>query len=447
MATPSQRAARRRQRARRAQRVRSVAHAAVMPQINPNRSRVRRRGRANRGLLANLGNMLLPGIGGVIGQFGDNALKPVLNNVFGGGKGSFAPVAGAGRLSSLQVNTSRERGVEQIAVLSVPSSATAGTILLQTLIAAPTIGVRLSNFSKLWTKTRFHRFDVEVISSNPSSVGGNYTVAIDPDPAQVYNSGIDLPARLMALTMAERANAWANVGLSMKPNPIPLFNRFHIEGASDAEIREYACGQLIVATTTDFDTDCEYIVNVHWDVEFEKPDTTEFISGDGPSTLWLNTTGADCTSTGTTTLTFSPTTSIFSRVPAGDFTLPLTGELVLEVNQVSGSPLQRIVVSLAYTLSTDTLVMTLNGVTPTGSRFIIGQNPSPFAINSTRSGMLTYGFGLFHPYIRNRNNEHAWKEASLKRVMSKRIRQAIERAEVESAYQQALGAFNDLHVV
>jgi len=212
--------------------------------------------------------MLLPGIGGVIGNVGDHLIGGYL-----GGKS--VGIAHSGLTRSQQVNHSRERGTEQIANVTIPSGTPAGTVILQALIAAPTIGVRLRAFSELWTKTRFRAFKALVTSSNPTVVGGNYTLAIDPDPVQTYVSGQDVPARLMALTQATKANAWADAEVTMLPNPIPLFNKFTFAGSSDAEIRQFACGVLVLATTTAYDTDCEYTVNVEWDVEFERPDTIE----------------------------------------------------------------------------------------------------------------------------------------------------------------------------
>lgn len=223
--------------------------------------------RSGRGLFADLGSNI-PIIGRPIGQWVDNAVNGAIGNAFGK-----ANIAAPGKVYSHQANSTREVGTEQLTSFTVPALAPAGSVMLRLLIAAPEMGTRLADMAKLWTKTRFNKFEVEIVSANSSLVPGNYTMAIDPDPVADYESGPDVVSRLMALTNATQANAWSGAHLAMKTNRISLFNRFNPLEATDAELREYACGQLLIALTTDYSEECTYTVHIHWDVEFERPDT------------------------------------------------------------------------------------------------------------------------------------------------------------------------------
>jgi hypothetical protein len=244
----------------------------------------KQRGRKrNRGLLSDIGNMFLPGIGGAIGQLGDNLVGGFL-----GGRG--APIAYAGQTRSTQAQSSLEHGCEELAIIPIPGGTPAGTILMQALISPTTIGTRLPQFAKLWSNSRFRKLVVKVTSSNPTTNAGNYTLAIDPDPVQTYPSDNNLPGRLLALPTASRANIWASTQVEMKPNNLLMFNKFNIGGASDAELRQFAAGQVLLATTTATpeDQDNNLSVTVEWDVEFQRPDTQFDAVGGGGSEYTMN---------------------------------------------------------------------------------------------------------------------------------------------------------------
>jgi len=324
----------------------------------------------------------------------------------------------------MQANRSDEHGVEQISTVTVPAGTPAGTIILQVPIAAPTIGVRLATFSRLWTKTIFKNLVVEVTSSNPSSVSGNYTLAIDPDPAQTYDSSEALPARLMALTMANRANAWADTCLQMIPNLRPLFNRFHLEGASDAEIREYAAGQLIMATTTDYAEDCEYTVNVGWDVAFEKPDTTPDVEDLVEGRLFMNTSGLQYTVPSNTTLSIAAASRAFNRSNVGDFNIAVS-DLLRVAPEDGTAPHSLQVSNIAYTAASDTMLISLTtSVNPPLVAGTLGtQVPIPYTINTGTSSerrLVKVGYGLIHPvFLRRNRQELGWYDSALRRHRTK----------------------------
>jgi len=385
----------------------------------PSRGRSRRRNQ--RGLLSQIGGMLLPGLGGTIGQIGDNLVGGLL-----GGRASAAPVASAGRFRSMQANKSEEHGVEQIATVTIPAGTPAGTIVLQVPLAAPAIGVRLSTFSNLWTKTLFRNLVVEVTSSNPSSVAGNYTLAIDPDPAQTYESGPDLPPRLMALTMASKANAWADNILQMIPNLKPLFNRFHLEGASDAEIREYAAGQLIMATTTDYADDCEYTVNVGWDVQFEKPDTTPTVEDIANPKLFMNVGGLAYTVAGADVITIPGGARAFNRANVGTFQVLVTDFLTIQPKNTNGT-LTVGVTQITYDATADELSLFIDIVPSPGliASTLGVQSPVPYYINvgAVRNAreLTKVGYGLIHPmFLLRKRKEHEWYQAAVRRALSKK---------------------------
>jgi len=403
-----------------------------------NGSKARRRNA--KGIFGDLGNMFLPGIGGVVGGIADGLVGNLLG---GGGRGATAPVASASRMFSRQVNSSREHGTEQLTQISVPAGTPAGTILLQSLIAGPDLGVRLASFATLWTKTKFLQLIIEVISANPSTVSGNYTVAIDPDPVQSYTSGLDLPGRLAALTTSARANAWADNGVIMKPNPISLFNRFNLVGASDAEIREYACGQYIIATTTDYVEPCEYTVNLHWSVAFERPDTTESFNLPGPPGLLLDT----VLTTPTLTPIISANLLIFSVAdvnkmvnrapPLGIYDLP---GLSLHFQDTAGSG--RTILCDQIEFDEDGTA-TMTTAKPTGGDFAPGvgrvtiQTPSTYSIplSTTLSRYVRAGYALLHPWFKPEKHVQ-WKMSSIAATNAKarkrNMQKVLEERELEA---------------
>jgi len=436
MATEGQRRRRRAQRRRRGARgmtilphpmpQRGLRSPTPLPgEVNSSRGR-RRRGR-NRGLLANLGNSFLPGLGGMVGQIGDNLIGGLVGNLLGGGKSS-APIATAGRTRANQIDMSREHGTEQLEIITVPAGTPPGTILLQYLIAAPTLGERLAKFAQLWTQTMFLGLQFRIVSSNPTIVNGNYTIAIDPDPAQNYTSGATLTGRLMALTMASQANAWADTAVTMKPNPTLLFNRFNVGGASDAEIRQYACGQFIFATTTTYDTDCEYTIHLDWDVLFKRPDTEILESELAPPTFLMTTVSHpyNAAAVAGTTYTFLCNTIVFNdaNIPAGTYlpqgnviiTLRTTGNVALPVT------LNTVVIDAFGVV---TMTATGPGITPTASGLFGTQTPNPATILQTGLRKVQVGLAKMDSSFRNIKQHALWASTACENREKLRL-QALE---------------------
>jgi hypothetical protein len=388
----------------------------------------------------------MPGLGGTIGHAGGN----FLDGLFGGkgGRSNAVGVAMAGRTQSSQVNHSIEAGVEQVATISVAEDAPAGTILYQALIAAPDLGVRLAAFAKLWTQTAFLGFVVEVTSSNPSSVSGNYTVAIDPDPAQTYVSGPGLPGRLMALTMAKKANAWADNSVTMKPNTIPLFNRFNLQGASDAEIREYAAGQIIIATTTAYAEACTYTVNIHWHVCFARPDTTQLAGVPNPSSYIISCVGYNAIVDGDSIpqrFIFPGSSAIWNvKPPVGTYS-------VLGLTMTFEDPTQTSiavnVASIEVLVDGSTIIRSRagSGLTAGTSRCIV-QNPANFTLqglgrSSTVGGpfneqLVEAGFAKLHPWFPTQSHIEWHRNAKIQQEKAQRS-QAVKQA-ITQRYIKAL---------
>jgi len=356
----------------------------------------------------------------------------------------------------MQANRSEEHGVEQIATVTIPAGTPAGTIVLQMPIAAPEIGVRLSTFSRLWTKTKFRRFVVEAVSSNPTSVGGNYTLAIDPDPVQTYTSDERLPARLMALTMATKTNAWADACLNMLPNLLSLFNRFDPATASDAEIREYAAGQVVMATTTDYEDDCEYTVNVGWDVEFEKPDTTpdleDLVGPPVPTQTRAVFGGRAYTAITPTIIAIADGASCFTPPPTAnlDYIVRDNLTLILE-HETSVGPIEYTarVLNFSYILATNAISLTVSN--SSGLDLVPGivglQVPSIYYLD--QGGTMVQkifqrpGIGLIHPiFLKKNKTEVEWmKNARRRRVQKefqKRLVNEVARKRAEIVAEQPL---------
>jgi hypothetical protein len=225
----------------------------------------RRRQRGQRGLLSNIGNMLLPGIGGQIGQIGDN----LVGGFLGGKRG--APVNLENAAVSQQVNHSFENGTEKLQTVTVPAGTPPGSVLYQTFVTSSTLGPRMAAFSKLWDRTRYLRVAIEVQSSSPTTVAGSYIHAIDPDPVVPYESDGLLPSKLMALQTSKSQSAWAESVIELKPTASTYFNFFDGASASDAEYRQFAPGRYILATNATFDATVDLTIMVSWSVMFERP--------------------------------------------------------------------------------------------------------------------------------------------------------------------------------
>lgn len=218
------------------------------------------------GDLGRWGGSKIPGLGGVagpvFGAIGD--LLPFQS----------APAAKALVVRSAAANTSTEHGKEFLATIDVAAGTPAGTLLLDQLISAVELGKRLPKFADLWTRTRFKSLRVIVSPQTSTSVSGGYVLAIDPDPTVLYTSGDELVPRLKALTGSVTTTAWNGVGIGMPGGRHELlYNRFNNQTASDAEVREYADGKILLATTTDYTEDVSYNIDIEWSVEFQRPDT------------------------------------------------------------------------------------------------------------------------------------------------------------------------------
>jgi len=416
------------------------------------------RSRKGRGLLSNIGNMVLPGLGGGLGQIADNLVGGLIGglgkrnpgrNALGGGL-NYAPVAQAGRNISHQAHSSQEMGEEQLATVRVPGGTPAGTLLLQFLLAGPTVGTRLPAMANLWTRTKFRHLSFAVTSSNPSSAGGNYTVGIDPDPVQSYASGPDLTDRIMALSEAGQANAWADNGVTMVPLGEHLYNRFHPSTASDAEIREFAAGQFLMATTTEYDVDCEYVVRVAWDVEFFQPDTTPTQNPVQPPTFIFSSAGRAYSAAATTgdTTVFTPNNAAWNTIPPPG-TYSMNGSVYLPKTAGGSTP---ITLSSCTVTGTTTVVTGRNvpspGIAATG--IIAIQNPSSIVVTNAlaladqepRFNLIQAGYAKLHvlPY-RDTSLQHAeWFTQNLVRLEAKADEKAVVAARHQHAIEKALKA-------
>jgi hypothetical protein len=402
--------------------------------------------------------MVLPGLGGGLGQIADNLVGNLLGgfgkqspgrNALGGGL-NYAPVAQAGRNISHQAQSTQEMGEEQLATVKVPGGTPAGTLLLQFLLAGPTVGTRLPAMANLWTRTKFRHLSFAVTSSNPSSAGGNYTVGIDPDPVQSYASGPDLTDRIMALSEAGQANAWADNGVTMVPLGEHLYNRFHASTASDAEIREFAAGQFLMATTTEYDVDCEYVVRVAWDVEFFQPDTTPTLNAVQPPTFIFSSAGnaySAASTTGSTTV-FTPNNSSWNAIPPPG-TYSLNGSVYLPKTAGGYTPITLI----SCTITGTTTVVTGTNLPSPGihtSGVISIQNPSSIVVTNVftlaadepRFTLIQAGYAKLHvlPY-RDTSLQHAeWFTQNLVRLEAKANEKAVAEAKRQYVIEKALKA-------
>lgn len=270
-----------------AQKARSKARRAGKVSLNAAVPKQTASRRGARGVISNiLGG--IPVVGGVA-----NVLEELLLGFLSGkSKTMAAPAAFAGRTAAVQQSRAIQNGTEQIASITVPAGTPAGTVLWNGLVAGPELGARLPQFARNWARTCFSNLHVEVCASNPSISTGSYIIAYDPDPVVTYTSSPALPQALMALVCATKSNVWADGGIWAGLSRAVLFNRF--EGrVDDAEIRQYADGQLIFATATDCVEELVFTVNIKWWVAFEQPNV-DMSLGSTP-TYQLTTAGHDVT--------------------------------------------------------------------------------------------------------------------------------------------------------
>lgn len=268
-----------------AQKARSKARRAGKVSLNAAVPKQAASRKGARGIISNvLGG--IPVVGGVA-----NVLEELLLGFLSGkSKTMAAPAAFAGRTAAVQQSRAIQNGTEQIASITVPAGTPAGTILWNGLVAGPELGARLPQFARNWARTCFSNLHVEVCASNPSISTGSYIIAYDPDPVVTYTSSPALPQALMALVCATKSNVWADGGIWAGLSRAVLFNRF--EGkVDDAEIRQYADGQLIFATATDCVEELVFTVNIKWWVAFEQPNV-DMSLGSTP-TYQLTTGGQD----------------------------------------------------------------------------------------------------------------------------------------------------------
>jgi len=413
--------------------------------LTKSKSNGRKRNGRNRGLLSDLGNMFLPGIGGAIGQLGDNFVGGLL-----GGKG--APVAYSGQAKSTQVHTSTEHGVEELAVISIPANTPAGTILLQALISPTSIGTRLPQFAKLWSNSKIRKFVVNVTSSNPTDNAGNYTLAIDPDPVQSYPSDPNLPGRLFALSTASRANVWASTSVAMKPNNLLVFNKFNTAGASDAELRQFAVGQVLLATTTDIPQDCNLVVSVEWDVEFQRPDTQFDTVGGGGQDYTLNLVSKNAVASTTTVLFFNQEGIIAPKPPIGDIFSFVGNQPVLRLRNPGGITTTHNIIAVEQE-TTVTLAVELSAPVVVGeSYFVVDQTPSPYKFSGGASfasvGLARISSALLaSPAGRGLVTAHRqWRDAVEVKRIERLRRTHMEAAEAKFAIQSAIKELEALKV-
>jgi len=226
-----------------------------------------------------IGNML-GGLGQQLGGVADNLVGGLIG---GRSTATAAPAAFAGRNTARQFNESRQRGTEELGTLTVSGGTKAGTVLYQALVSPGSIGKRLQTTSGLWARYRFEKVRFMIRSSNPTTSSGNYTIGVDPDPVTYYADGPELPSRLMALTNATQANLWADamVDAPVKRNGDFFYTGLNAITASEAEIRQFADGQIIVATTTDLPAEqetCQLTLAVEWEVVFKQPNTAQDVS-------------------------------------------------------------------------------------------------------------------------------------------------------------------------
>jgi len=224
-----------------------------------------RRSRKGKGIFGNIGNAILPGLGGMVGGVADGLAGGLAGSLFGGRS---AGINNSNVAVGRNVNSSHERGTEKLGTYRIPAGTPAGTIMTLNLLAGPTLGARLAAFTNLWDRVKLNQIYFTVNSSAPTTAPGNYIQAIDPDPVVPYASGSDLPGRMMALQSSVSANAWASTIVRMAKPSVLLYNFFDSENASDAEYRMYANGQYILATNTDFPDEVTLTVDIHWDVTF-----------------------------------------------------------------------------------------------------------------------------------------------------------------------------------
>lgn len=270
-----------------AQKARSKARRAGKVPLNAAVPKQAASRRGARGIISNvLGG--IPVVGGVA-----NVLEELLLGFLSGkSKTMAAPAAFAGRTAAVQQSRAIQNGTEQIASITVPAGTPAGTVLWNGLVAGPELGARLPQFARNWARTCFSNLHVEVCASNPSISTGSYIIAYDPDPVVTYTSSPALPQALMALVCATKSNVWADGGIWAGLSRAVLFNRF--EGrVDDAEIRQYADGQLIFATATDCVEELVFTVNIKWWVAFEQPNV-DMSLGSSP-TYQLTTGGHETT--------------------------------------------------------------------------------------------------------------------------------------------------------
>lgn len=210
-------------------------------------------------------------------ETGVNALEGIVTGIVGNffGKSGGAPVAKQNHFRSRIANRSVESGQEQVGSITIPAGTPAGTVVYQSVVNGLELGTRIAKITELWARTRFNQLVLVVEAANSTFVPGSYIIAYDQDPTTDYNSSPDLPQRLMALSRAAKTNAWNSVGIPALLSRQLLYNRFSSENVDDAEIRQYADGQFVIATATDYAEEAVYTINIAWDVSFEAPNTAE----------------------------------------------------------------------------------------------------------------------------------------------------------------------------
>lgn len=114
------------------------------------------------------------------------------------------------------------------------------------------VGTRLAVMAQLWEKFRFRSLRLRVVSSVPTSVGGNGIIAWDADPVDL--SPINTPQGMQSLTAQENAmifSFWEGCVLPCNLGSLPDSGFYTNAGQTSAissDPRLYQQGQIFVAT-------------------------------------------------------------------------------------------------------------------------------------------------------------------------------------------------------
>jgi len=345
-----------------------------------------------------------------------------------------APIARSAQNRSIQANSSRVGGEEQIAQVDIPAGTPAGTIFFQVLVAAPELGTRIQQLSNLWSRTRFEGATLEILAANASTTGGSYVVGYDQNPTTTYISGSDIPSRIKALPEARTVNAWEHTTSQGRLSRQLNYNSFDSANVDDAEIRQYADGQFVVATATNYATAATYTINVRWHVSFESPNVaptagqafTVTMSGKAIDVISSTSFTAD------SSVVWSP-----SIPPDATYTL-IEGTLIMvSLNSPGSASVGSITVLGALT----TFHTPTRGFTVVGTDEILGQVPTVFFLPNPTRGLRTEGLALISGLIGERKvvkGTHGLWERLVKDRSEKQRTKALIQQEIDERLRESL---------